>query len=213
MTPEAVRAMINQAMLKNSTNGDGRHSSEVEPKTFTKQKVYKYIGGLPDNTYENVMSARPKTLDETIELANDLMHQKLRTYAERQTEKKRRVDDASKNNHGQHQQPNKRQNVARAYIVSLSEKKAYTGNQPICTKFNYHHIGQYAPNCNNCKKAFKEDCPKLKNNRNSGARGKAYVLVRGDSNLESNTVTGAAPVARAPYRLAPSEMKELADQL
>ncbi|GJX92357.1 hypothetical protein Tco_0345683 [Tanacetum coccineum] len=28
-------------------------------------------------------SARPKTLDETIELANDLMDQKLRTYAER----------------------------------------------------------------------------------------------------------------------------------
>ncbi|GKG42262.1 hypothetical protein Tco_0476560, partial [Tanacetum coccineum] len=26
-------------------------------------------------------------------------------------------------------------------------------------------------------------------------------------------VPGAAPVARAPYRLAPSEMKELADQL
>nr|GEZ23960.1 putative reverse transcriptase domain-containing protein [Tanacetum cinerariifolium] len=226
MTPEAVRAMIDQAMLKNSTNGDGRHSSGVEPKTFTvctflfllgfyemptlelqgngrccrlKQKVYKYIGGLPDNTHKNVMSARPKTLDETIELANDLMHQKLRAYAERQTENKRRVDDASKNNHGQHQQPNKRQNVARAYIVSLSEKKAYTGNQPLCTKFNYHHIGQMHPIATTVRsmvmlpinvRAFQEDCPKLKNNRNSGARGKAYVLVRGDSNLESNTVIG-----------------------
>ncbi|GJR93277.1 hypothetical protein Tco_0265451 [Tanacetum coccineum] len=31
----------------------------------------------------NVMSARPKTLDDAIELANDLMDQKLRTYAER----------------------------------------------------------------------------------------------------------------------------------
>ncbi|GJX70030.1 putative reverse transcriptase domain-containing protein [Tanacetum coccineum] len=44
------------------------------------EKVTKYISGLPDNIYGNVKSARPKTLDETIELANELMDQKLRTY-------------------------------------------------------------------------------------------------------------------------------------
>ncbi|GKD15882.1 hypothetical protein Tco_1205040 [Tanacetum coccineum] len=48
-------------------------------------------------------SARPKTLDETIELANDLMDQKLHTYAERQSDNKRKADDSSRNNHG-HQQ-------------------------------------------------------------------------------------------------------------
>ncbi|GJV83323.1 reverse transcriptase domain-containing protein [Tanacetum coccineum] len=53
------------------------------------EKVYKYISVLPDNIYGNVKSARPKTLDETIELANDLMDQKLRTYAERQSDNKR----------------------------------------------------------------------------------------------------------------------------
>ncbi|GJZ76524.1 putative reverse transcriptase domain-containing protein [Tanacetum coccineum] len=37
------------------------------------EKVDKYISGLPNNIYGNVKSARPKTLDETIELANDLM--------------------------------------------------------------------------------------------------------------------------------------------
>ncbi|GJW59793.1 reverse transcriptase domain-containing protein [Tanacetum coccineum] len=52
------------------------------------EKVDKYISGLPDNIYGNVKSARPKTLDETIELANDLMDQKLRTYAERQSDNK-----------------------------------------------------------------------------------------------------------------------------
>ncbi|GJT28548.1 putative reverse transcriptase domain-containing protein [Tanacetum coccineum] len=50
------------------------------------EKVDKYISGLPDNIYGNVKSARPKTLDETIELANDLMDQKLRTYAKRQSD-------------------------------------------------------------------------------------------------------------------------------
>ncbi|GJV93060.1 putative reverse transcriptase domain-containing protein [Tanacetum coccineum] len=48
------------------------------------KKVNKYISGLPDNIYGNIKSARPNTLDETIELSNDLMDQKLYTYAERQ---------------------------------------------------------------------------------------------------------------------------------
>nr|GEX89458.1 reverse transcriptase domain-containing protein [Tanacetum cinerariifolium] len=52
------------------------------------EKVDKYISGLLDNIHGNVMSARPKTLDEAIDLANDLMDQKLCTYAERHTERR-----------------------------------------------------------------------------------------------------------------------------
>ncbi|GJY92346.1 hypothetical protein Tco_0508128, partial [Tanacetum coccineum] len=62
------------------------------------KKVDKYISGLPDNIHGNVMSVRPKTLDDAIELANDLMDQKLRTYAERQNDSKRKADDSSRNN-------------------------------------------------------------------------------------------------------------------
>ncbi|GKF68907.1 hypothetical protein Tco_0198586 [Tanacetum coccineum] len=93
-------------------------------------KFNKYISGLHDNIHGNVMSARPKTFDDAIELANDLMDQKLRTYAERQNDNKRKADDSSRNN----QQPHKKQNVARVYIAGASEKKAYTGNLPLCTK-------------------------------------------------------------------------------
>ncbi|GJY26687.1 putative reverse transcriptase domain-containing protein [Tanacetum coccineum] len=77
------------------------------------EKINKYISGLPDNIYGSVKSSRPKTLDETIELANDFMDQKLRTYAERQTDNKRKADDSSRNNHGHQQQPFKSQNVAK----------------------------------------------------------------------------------------------------
>nr|GFA53538.1 reverse transcriptase domain-containing protein [Tanacetum cinerariifolium] len=80
----------------------------------------------------------PKTLDETIELANDLMDQKLCTYAERQSENKMKADDLSRNNQ---QQPHKKQNVARAYTVGPGEKKVYTGDLPLYTKCNYHHTG------------------------------------------------------------------------
>ncbi|GKG31034.1 hypothetical protein Tco_0423522, partial [Tanacetum coccineum] len=63
------------------------------------EMVDKYISGLPNNIYGNVKSARPKTLDETIELANELMDQKLRTYTEKQSDNKRKADDSSRNNH------------------------------------------------------------------------------------------------------------------
>ncbi|GKG52815.1 hypothetical protein Tco_0549927, partial [Tanacetum coccineum] len=58
------------------------------------EKVEKYNSGLPHNIHGNVMSIRPKTLDDAIELANNLMDQKLRTYAERQNENKRKADDS-----------------------------------------------------------------------------------------------------------------------
>ncbi|GKA00866.1 putative reverse transcriptase domain-containing protein [Tanacetum coccineum] len=128
------------------------------------RKVDKYISGLPDNIHRNVMSARPKTLDDAIELANDLMDKKLRTYAERHNDNKRKADDSSRNN----QQPYKKQNVARAYTVSPNEKKDYTGNLPLCTKCNYHHTGQCAPKCGNCKRHghATNDCRVNTNNNN-----------------------------------------------
>nr|GFB45605.1 reverse transcriptase domain-containing protein [Tanacetum cinerariifolium] len=52
------------------------------------EKIDKYVSGLPDNIYGSVKGLKPKTLDETIELANDLMDQKLRTYVERQANPK-----------------------------------------------------------------------------------------------------------------------------
>nr|GEX12189.1 putative reverse transcriptase domain-containing protein [Tanacetum cinerariifolium] len=75
---------------------------------------------------------------------------------------------------------------------------------------------------------YNSDCPKLKNQNcgnkaaNSDARRRAYALGGGDDNPDYNVVTvefqidlipSTAPVTRAPYRLAPSEMKELSDQL
>ncbi|GKF10424.1 putative reverse transcriptase domain-containing protein, partial [Tanacetum coccineum] len=116
------------------------------------EKVDKYISGLPDNIYGNVKSARPKTLDETIELANDLIDQKLRTCAERQTDKKRKADDLSRNNHGHQQQPFKRQKVAKVYNMGTGEKKPYGGSLPKCNKCHFHHNGPYTQKCHKCNK-------------------------------------------------------------
>ncbi|GKA63292.1 putative reverse transcriptase domain-containing protein, partial [Tanacetum coccineum] len=117
-----------------------------------KGKVDMYISGLPNNIYGNVKSARPKTLDETIELANDLMDQKLCTYAERQSDNKRKADDLSRNNHGHQQQPFKRQNVAKVYNMGTGEKKPYGGSLPKCTKCHLHHNGPCTQRCHKCNK-------------------------------------------------------------
>ncbi|GKD76551.1 putative reverse transcriptase domain-containing protein [Tanacetum coccineum] len=93
------------------------------------EKVDKYISGLPDNIYGNVKSSKPKTLDETIKLANDLMDQKLRTYAERQTDNKRKADDSFRNNHGHQQQPFKRQNVIKFGSKTFQERLSKLKNK------------------------------------------------------------------------------------
>nr|GEV10189.1 putative reverse transcriptase domain-containing protein [Tanacetum cinerariifolium] len=169
MTPESVQTMIDQALLRNSTNGDESHSShednrrnvqtvrpcfyadfmKCQPLKFKGTKgvkfatctllddaltwlnskirslgpdaysmtwealkkkmidkycpqgeikkleielwnlkfvanetenIDKYVSGLLDNIYGSVKAYKPKTLDATIELANDLMDQKLCTY-------------------------------------------------------------------------------------------------------------------------------------
>nr|GEW14906.1 hypothetical protein [Tanacetum cinerariifolium] len=102
------------------------------PKVFANETemIDKYISGLPDNIYGSAKSSKPKRLDETIELSNDFMDQKLRTYAERQTNNKRKADDSSRNNHDHQQHPSKRQNVIKVYNMRSSEKKPYGGNFP-----------------------------------------------------------------------------------
>ncbi|GJS45250.1 putative reverse transcriptase domain-containing protein [Tanacetum coccineum] len=212
MTPESVQAMIDQALLRNSTNGDEAivHTGITEGTcvvcltrwiekmesvfnisgcaienqvkgndvpTYTEhfqeltlictkfvanetEKINKYISGLHDNIYGSVKSSRPKMLDETIELANDFMDQKLRTYAKMQTDNKKKADDSSRNNHGHQQQPFKRPNVAKVYNMGTGEKKPYGGSLPKCTKCHFHHNRPCTQKCHKCNKVgyFAHDC-------------------------------------------------------
>nr|GEX93992.1 hypothetical protein [Tanacetum cinerariifolium] len=140
------------------------------------EKVDKYISGLPDNINGNVMHARPKTLDDAIKLANDLMDQKLYTYVERQAENKRKLDN---NNHTQ-QQLLKKQNMVQAYDVGTGEKKSYGGYIPLCPKCNYHHDGECAPKCTNCKKVSHL----TKDYGGTEARGMVYALEGGETDQD-----------------------------
>ncbi|GJV48514.1 reverse transcriptase domain-containing protein [Tanacetum coccineum] len=228
-------------------------------------KIERYVGGLPDMIHGNIVASKPKTMQEAVEMATELMDKRVSTIAERQAKNKRKFENTSRNNQNQQQQ-NKRQNTGRAYTAGSSDKKQYGGSRPLCSKCNYHHDVQGH---------FKKECPKLKNNKgNRGnqdgkdtAPAKVYAVGRAGTNPDSNVMTvflahvttneiedksekkrledvpivqdfpevfpedlpglpptrqvefqidlvpGAVPVARAPYRLAPSKMKELSEQL
>nr|GEW42779.1 reverse transcriptase domain-containing protein [Tanacetum cinerariifolium] len=195
-------------------------------------KIEKYIGGLPDMIHGSVMASKPKTMQEAIEIAIELMDKKIRTFTEPSSEKKQY--EGSK---------------------PLCDKCNYHHDGPCAPKCrNCNKIGHFARDCrsaantNNANNQrgtgigqkticyecgvqghFKRECPKLKNNNNHGNQGgrnnapaRVYAVGRTGKDPDANVVTvefqidlvpGAAPVARAPYRLAPSEMKELAEQL
>ncbi|GJV35683.1 putative reverse transcriptase domain-containing protein [Tanacetum coccineum] len=101
-------------------------------------KIERYVGGLPDMIHGNIVASKPKTMQEAIEMATELMDKRVSTMAERQAENKRKFENTSRNNQDQQQQQNKRQNTGRAYTAGSGDKKPYGGSRPLCSKCNYH---------------------------------------------------------------------------
>ncbi|GKA68583.1 putative reverse transcriptase domain-containing protein [Tanacetum coccineum] len=146
----------------------------------------------------SVVASKPKTMQEAVEIATELLDKKIHSFADRQIENKRKQD----NNQQQQQPPqNKRHNTGRAYVAGTGEKKLYGESKPLCPKCIYHHDGLCAPKFYKCNRVghlardcrspaniprgtrtghkptcyecgaqgyFKRECPKLKNNNNRG---------------------------------------------
>ncbi|GKA54516.1 reverse transcriptase domain-containing protein [Tanacetum coccineum] len=137
-------------------------------------KIERYVGGLPDMIHGNIVASKPKTMQEAIEMATELMDKRVSTIAERQAENKRKLESTSRNNQNQQQQQNKRQNTGRAYTAGSGDKKSYGGSRPLCPKCNYHHDGPCAPKCYKCNKYghIARDCRGTGNaNNNNNQKG------------------------------------------
>ncbi|GJW63067.1 putative reverse transcriptase domain-containing protein [Tanacetum coccineum] len=132
-------------------------------------KIERYVGGLPDMIHGNIVASKPKTMQEAIEMATELMDKRVSTMAERQAENKRKLENTSRNNQNQQQQQNKRQNTGRAYTAGSGDKKPYGGSRPLCSKCNYHHDGPCAPKCYKCNKYghIARDCTSAGNANNT----------------------------------------------
>ncbi|GJU17455.1 putative reverse transcriptase domain-containing protein [Tanacetum coccineum] len=134
-------------------------------------KVEKYVSGLPNMIHGSVKASKPRTMQDAIEFATELIDKKISTFVERQADNKIKFDDTSKNNQNQ-QQPPKRQNVARAYTAWSGEKKPYGGSKPLCSKCNYRHDGQCAPKCHKCNRVghLARECRSPTNANNNNQR-------------------------------------------
>ncbi|GJV30757.1 hypothetical protein Tco_1391157 [Tanacetum coccineum] len=58
-------------------------------------KIERYVGGMHDLIYSSVVASKPKTMQEAIEMATELMDRRINTFAERQAENKRKFEDTS----------------------------------------------------------------------------------------------------------------------
>nr|GFA44499.1 hypothetical protein [Tanacetum cinerariifolium] len=66
-------------------------------------KIKRYIDGLPNVIHGSVVASRPKTMQEAIKMANELIDKRNNSWAERQAKNKRKVDDTFRSNQSQQQ--------------------------------------------------------------------------------------------------------------
>nr|GFB18326.1 hypothetical protein [Tanacetum cinerariifolium] len=137
-------------------------------------EIERYVGGLPEMIWGNVMSYEPKSMQKAIEFVNDQMDQKLLGIVDRQADNKRKFDITLRNQ--QNQQPFRmNNNVAQAYAAGSGEKP-YRGTKPLCPKCNFYHDGPCRPKCTNCKRTghIAQDCRSRAPNTNHNNNNNNY---------------------------------------
>ncbi|GJT76414.1 reverse transcriptase domain-containing protein [Tanacetum coccineum] len=281
--------------------------NDVPAYTERFQELTLIVPLLPMKTEKSGQAAKPKTLDEIIELANDLMDRKLLTYAKRQSDNKRKADDSSSKQQITKHKPFNGRMVARVYNrgqakgpafarCDMARKYWYTkvlhseGNgatpkgmvvlsvehtgqlykrdygemhrikrrkAPGNPDANFRHVptvnetltfcGNESSNgkesrltvisCSKAQEYMAKGCQvflaqisaKKEEDKSERKQIEDVPIVRDFPEVfpedlpglpparpvefQIDLIPGAAPVARAPYRLAPSEMKELSEQL
>ncbi|GJS00610.1 putative reverse transcriptase domain-containing protein [Tanacetum coccineum] len=145
------------------------------------KKIGKYIRGFPEGIKGNMISSKPATLHEAINMARALVEQSVQGKAARISESnKRKWEDNQRNtnnnnhnynnNHNNNQnrnrnnnypqQQNRRQEPVRAYAAAPAGGKIYAGNLPKCNRCNLHHHGPCPQRCHKCQKMghLEKDC-------------------------------------------------------
>nr|GEV53340.1 hypothetical protein [Tanacetum cinerariifolium] len=204
------------------------------------EKIDKYINGLPDNIFGSVKYSKPKTLDETIELANDFIDQKLRTYTERSsgntnvanTQKDNRENPKGNGyfkcgapGHFKRDCPKLKnkdgENVNAqgwVYAVWNAEKKRNASRDPDSNFVTGTFLlnNRYASILfdTGADRSFISTAFSSLIDIVPTPLGNSYDVELADGKIvRIDLIPGAALVARAPYRLASSKMKELSEQL
>nr|GEW08263.1 putative reverse transcriptase domain-containing protein [Tanacetum cinerariifolium] len=233
-------------------------------------KVEKYVGGLPDMIQGSVMTSKPKTIQDAIEFAIELMDQNIATFADRPTllglVKRKYMEDLNlcalkattitmgsvhqgkdfpklkNNNRGNPagndgatsrayvvgnagKNPNANVVTDHDYDVELADGKIIRVNTIIrgCTLNFLNHpfnidlmlveLDSFDVIIDKSEEKRLEDVPIVRDFHEVFLEGLSGIPPTRQVEFQIDLIPGVAHVARAPYRLASSEMKELSNQL
>ncbi|GJS13686.1 putative reverse transcriptase domain-containing protein [Tanacetum coccineum] len=142
-------------------------------------KIERYVGGMPDPIYSSVVASKPKTMQEAIEMATELMDRRNNTFAERQAENKRKTVGA-----GLQLQIT----TTTATTITTTTGKQQTprpkgGNTNAIVCFECGAPGH-----------FRNNCPQWKNKNQGNGNGvaRAYAVGVAGQNPDNNVVTGGS---------------------
>nr|GEZ96547.1 putative reverse transcriptase domain-containing protein [Tanacetum cinerariifolium] len=179
------------------------------------KKIYKYISGLPDNIFGSVKSSKPKTLDETIKLANYFMDQKLPPMRKGRLTTKGRLMIHPETTMVTNNNPSRGKMSPRSKIWGWAKRSRTveicprhftrdcksSGNTNVTNTQKGNGANPKGNGCFECGAPghFNRDCPKLKNKDggNVSAQGWVYAVrnakKKGNASRDpdSNVVTGS----------------------
>nr|GEW46964.1 reverse transcriptase domain-containing protein [Tanacetum cinerariifolium] len=152
------------------------------------EKIDKYVSGLPDNIYGSVKASKPKTLDETIELANDLMDQK----ASHLCEKKPYSGNLPKCTkcHFHHNGPCTQKCHKCNKVGHFARDCRSSGNTNVANAQRNNGENPKGNGCFECGATwhFKRDCPKLKNKDGEKGNAPGWVYAVGNAEKRGNAL-------------------------
>ncbi|GJU78135.1 putative reverse transcriptase domain-containing protein [Tanacetum coccineum] len=235
VTNAQLQTMINQGVsaalaARDATrNGTDSHSSGTgvrgsERVTRELRMVVKY----------NQVVARDSTI-YVLNVPEEAVKNERSQYhgSDKQAENKRKLESTSRNNQNQTTTTKQEANTSRAYKLDRVIEP-YGGSRPLCSSANTHDGRTLPEGCskaenNKANVVIKLEWTELRAKGSEEKRLEDVQIVQDfpevfpedlpglpptrQVEFQIDLVPGAAPVARAPYRLAPSEMKELSEQL
>ncbi|GJU96194.1 hypothetical protein Tco_1320950 [Tanacetum coccineum] len=150
-------------------------------------KIKKYVGGLPDMIHKSVVASKPKTMQEATEMEIDVMDKRISIIMCGAGEKIVRYPlgiDETLIVHG---------------VTEATRDTGLSATLSRTPKTKEYKLKDDVPIVRDFPDVFPEDLPDLPPTR--------------QVEFQIDLIPGAGPVAWVPYRLAPSEMKELSEQL
>ncbi|GJU26479.1 putative reverse transcriptase domain-containing protein [Tanacetum coccineum] len=178
----------------------------------------RYIEGLPLNIKGKVTSSKPVDLHEAIDMAQGLMYQVVQELGENSGDKRKwngNHYNPNNTNNTSNLNPNKCPETARVFSAGQARRDITRTSvrtievKAVETKFEATNkiLKTIKGKIKETLKEITKHQPALRENAKHLEEYTAYV------EIHIELIPRAAPIARAPYRLAPAEMKELAEQL